>query len=405
MTPALPEGFPPQLWRRVEVLVAGALEDPQHICAEAVAWLEGRAADDLNQVLDALREVGAYPVSLALLEEAFNSDLPLDRLGRLAEDWIGTVLHGLGDRPGAETVAAHITPRAITLGGAFAGDLGHLLLQWDLIDAARPLVEYAARRMPGDLPLQFALGVVRKFEQDWAESRRAFERVVAQHPTEKAGWWNLGIVCVAQEDWAAARRAWAAVDLELPPGDPNADYGAAGTLTPVRLATGPGAPMPYEVVWGHRIGPARVQLAGLPRFPRDAGFGALVLIDGVPTGEAPYGEERRAIFPHLATIQPGQGQRFHLRAPLREAADRQRIRTLAQVLAGDGWPVADWTGLGGAQDRIELGLIVLPNRSPAEALAAVAHHGAELTLYAPELRLAAGQDPTEDAAQLRAEGL
>ena len=57
--------------------------------------LDGASVALLEETLDWLRDAGAYALSLALLEEAWNSDLPLDLLGRIAQDWVGTVLFGL----------------------------------------------------------------------------------------------------------------------------------------------------------------------------------------------------------------------------------------------------------------------------------------------------------------------
>ena len=54
-----------------------------------MAWLDGRPASQLFKLLDDLRVKRLYPLSIALLEYAWNSDLPDDRLGRVAEDWIG----------------------------------------------------------------------------------------------------------------------------------------------------------------------------------------------------------------------------------------------------------------------------------------------------------------------------
>ena len=66
-------------------------------------------------MLDVLRGRRAYPISLVIIEEGWNADLPLDLLGRLAEDWLGTVLHGLGDPAGVVEVAHHLKDRAMKL--------------------------------------------------------------------------------------------------------------------------------------------------------------------------------------------------------------------------------------------------------------------------------------------------
>ncbi|MCA9559368.1 MAG: hypothetical protein KC583_12485, partial [Myxococcales bacterium] len=175
--------------------------DPAALAADLLAWCDGRPADDLEALLDALRERGAYPISLEVLEAAWNSDLPAARLGRVAEDWVGTVLLGLGDRAGAREVAAHLCAGATKHGVQFAGDLGHVLLGWDMPDLAAPLIEAAAKALPGDVALRYDLGVVQKLRGDFAASADSF-RAVLRHRDEPAARWNLGIAAVAQHDWA-----------------------------------------------------------------------------------------------------------------------------------------------------------------------------------------------------------
>ena len=122
---------------------------------DLMAWLDGRPASQLFKLLDDLRVRRLYPLSIALLEYAWNSDLPDDRLGRVAEDWIGTVLFGIGDRRGGEEVAEHVIKTSAQHGPAFRSDLGHLLLQWGLTELAEPVVLEAAKSLPGDMSAQF----------------------------------------------------------------------------------------------------------------------------------------------------------------------------------------------------------------------------------------------------------
>ena len=244
-----------------------------------VQWFDGKHPDELLKCLDALRSRQAYPLS-GLLEAAWNSDLSDDRG---AGDWIGTVLHGLGDRKGAAEVTAHIAQDAERHGPAFANDLAHLLLGWDMPDAARPLVEFAARELPGDLTAQFNLGVTRKLQGDWEVARDAFALVLLHRKDDKAALWNLGIANTGLNDWAAARRCWTSLGFILP--DVDGDYGAEGELTPVRLASPNGT---YEVLWGNRLCPARVRLKGIPVSIQWAGFGDDLIIDGVTAGEVEF---------------------------------------------------------------------------------------------------------------------
>ena len=342
---------------RVDGAMAGT-EDPAEVAAALVAHLDGGHPDALLMATDELRERGAYLVSLPLLEEAWAAELDDDLAGRIAEDWVGTVLHGLGDRGGAAEVAAHLVRPAIQRGPRFAGELGHVFLAWRLIEAAAPLITEAVRLLPGDAALQFDSGVLRKLAGDFTEARAAFERVVARHAEEKSAWWNLGIACTALADWPGARRAWTQVGFALPPGE--GDIARPGEPTPVRLRTVDGARVAHEVVWGVRLCPARVRITGIPCCPRDATYGDVVLIDGEPVGEAPGPNGREVhVLPALATLERGGGETL--------VAFSHEPASLAEGMRARGWPAADWTGLAGR--RPQVAVFGEPTRRADEAVA------------------------------------
>ncbi len=332
--------------------------DPEAVVNKLIAYLDGRHPDDLVVALDALRERGAYLVSLPVLEQAWNAELDNDLAGRIAEDWVGTVLHGIGDRDGASEVAEHLVRPSIQRGPRFAGELGHVFLAWRLTDAAAPLVAEAARLLPGDAAVQFDFGVLLKQRGEFEASRAAFERVVLRHPEERSAWWNLGIACTALADWPGARRAWTEVGFQLPPGD--GDIARRGEPTPVRLPTATGARTKHEVVWGHRLCPARVRLTGIPCFPRDATCGDTVLVDGEPVGEVPGPDGRPTqILPALATLEVLGGETV--------VAFSHRPAPLAAGLRERGWPAVDWTGLAGRTPRVAIFVATGRDREAAVA--------------------------------------
>ena len=326
----------------------------------AAAWVEhldGRHPDDLVEALDALREVGAYPVSLVVLEEAWAAELEDDLAGRIAEDWVGTVLHGLGDRAGAGEVAAHLVKPSLMRGPRFAGELGHVFLAWRLVAQATPLLEAAARQLGGDASVQFDYGVLLKLQGDFAGAQARFERVLEKHPEERSASWNLGICATALGDWALARRAWTAVGFRLPEGD--GDFARPGEPTPVRLETREGARVEHEVVWGLRMCPARVRLTGIPCFPRDATHGDTVLVDGEPVTEVAGLEGRPTpVLPALATLERLGGETL--------SAFSHQPAELAEALRARGWPAADWTGIAGRHPQVAF--VVVPGADREAAL-------------------------------------
>jgi hypothetical protein len=394
MSAPAPGGLPPEIWPRVRAFVAGdRSQDPLEVAKALVGWLEGKPIGALDAVLDALRGCGAYPISVHVLRASWEAELPLDALGRIAEDWVGTILRGYGDRAGAHEVAEHLTPRALELGPSFAGDLGDLLMNYDLHDAARPLVALAAQLLPGDMSHRFNLGVLQKLDRDWAGARDSFAQVL-QFSDDPATRWNLGLACTALKDWAGARSAWAALGLQLPPGE--GDFAApGGQYVPVRLRARQDAPVRGEVVWGERLCPARVRLHSLPRFASEAAFGDVVLVDGAATGEATNGEGRKvSVHDALAVFSRLGGQTYELRGPDGSADTAACVA----ALHAQGYAVVDWTGIGGLAGA-RVGIVLPPGRAPAllvAALDALSTGG----LVCPELWAAAGLDPTAHRAAL-----
>lgn len=384
-----PDGLPRDVWARVtDYLRDPQADDPAQIAATLLGWCEGRSANDLEALLDALRDRGAYPISLEVLEAAWNSDLPADRLGRIAEDWIGTVLHGIGDRAGAREVAAHLARTSEVHGPQFQGDLGHVLLGWDLPDEAAPLIERAAAALPGDLAAQFNLGLVCKGRRAWDRAAAAFE-LVLKHRDEPAARWNLGIASVARRDFATARACWTALGIALPPGD--GDYiGASGDPVAVRVAVDraahPDAPVEHEVLWADRLGPARAVLRGMARFSTHD-YGDTVIIDGAPVGEAHHEGRPVPIVPLLDRYAPGGGRRVTLTGPNEPGFPaRPALARLVSKLNADGWPTADLTGVGGGASTLHLALLIPPSRDPADALARLEAWGRGLPLDLAPLR-------------------
>lgn len=361
-----PDGLPDDLRAAVDDFVqaersGGSDDDPEAIGRLLLGWCDGRAADDLDALLDALRERGAYPISLHILEAAWNSDLPPERLGRIAQDWVGTVLHGIGDRAGAIEVAQHLAAGAEDKGPQFAGDLGHMLLEWGLIEAAAPLIEAAAEALPGDMAAQFNLGVVRKLRGDFEGAAGCF-RLVLKHHDEQAARWSLGICAVALRDWPTARECWTDIGMTLPEGD--GDYAAQGPLVPVKVPAEPGSPAEGEIIWGHRLGPARVVLRGLPRF-NPVGYGDVVLVDGVAVAEVMHEGNPTPVVAMLGVFSTTGGVRVALEGPPAGPAVRRVAGRLVKVLQSEGWPAADLTGIDQRPD-LYLGVLIPPTRTPAQ---------------------------------------
>lgn len=384
-------GLSNDLARRLAAFLDGALHGEaaiETLADDLAAHLDGQPVDVLRELLAELREAGGYALSLRLLARAWAGTLSDNLAGEVAQDWIGTLLHGLGDREAAADIARHVTPEAIGRGAAFAADLGDLLLSWRMRDEAAPLLEFAAERNPGDLEACFNLGVVRKFQGRWAESAELF-RGVGRHKPDPAVSWNLGIACTALRDFAGAAAAWRSLGIHVP--DSDGDYARPGERVPVRLVADRGAPVEAEVVWADRLCPARARLTAIPRYGSLATFGDVILVDGVQVGETVLDGQTVPIVEGIGLFASSGGRLFRLRPPAWAELPEGATATVATALRDAGYAAADWRGVGPAPPAVG---VVLPAGGDLQALAeSVRSVLGDLPLRCPELL-----DDTEAAA-------
>jgi hypothetical protein len=144
----------------------------------------------------------------------------------------------------------------------------------------------------------YNLGLLYKYEGRWEESRNYNRQAANLAPDDEASWWNLGIAATALSDWNEARRAWTACGMEVPPGDgaPEFDWGQ----TPVRLDPDGEA----EVVWAHRIDPARARIVSVPLPTSPFHCGDLVLTDGAEEGQRIVDGRVYSVFNVLQLLAP-----------------------------------------------------------------------------------------------------
>ena len=323
--------------------------------------LDGAPIGLLEETLDWLRDVGLYDISLPILEEAWASELPLDFLGRVAQDWVGSALYGLGDESGAIEIAHHLAPRAQELGPSLCSDLCDLWLEWGLVACAEELATFVHERQPGDLSALFHLMICAKLRGAWDEASDWLAkldevRALGQSETDPAIEWNRGLLAVARERWGEARRAWERVGFTFPADDSDAsqkessDYAHPGELSPIRLKNdlasveaSQGQLPRSEVVWGRRIGPARVELTALPYYHPVYRCGDIVLIDGVQEGKVDFNGQDYPISPALAVWARSPGETLRFYGAHTRLKQTMVLESLAQSLGEKGWAIAHWT--------------------------------------------------------------
>jgi tetratricopeptide (TPR) repeat protein len=212
--------------------------------------------------------------------------------------------------------------------GRAAADRGDL-------DAAERLYREAIEAEPQHPFPWFNLGLLAKHRGDWRMAADCNQRAAA---TGRAGrddpaWWNLGIAATALGDWATARRAWSEYGVEILPGEGPVvmDFG----MRPVRLSPHGGA----EVVWGHRIDPARIVVESVPSPDSGHRWHDVVLHDGVPNGERELNGARVPVFDELVRLEPSDVPTVVADVWCASSGDSD---ALSAWFHREGWAGEDW---------------------------------------------------------------
>jgi Tetratricopeptide repeat len=142
----------------------------------------------------------------------------------------------------------------------------------------------------------YNLGLTYKYAGNWVQSYRCNAMAVQLNPKDEAAIWNMGIAATALQDWAEARRAWKLYGIEVPMGDGPIEMDLGSV--PIRLnPDGDG-----EVVWAHRVDPARAVLASIPLPESNHRYGDLVLNDGAPVGYRIHDGQEVPVFNELKLL-------------------------------------------------------------------------------------------------------
>lgn len=211
-------------------------------------------------------------------------------------------------------------------------------LAYELFSGGRPADAEGAFRAATEAAPDWAvpwyeLGLLCKYQGRWAESRDFNRRAAELDPTDEASWWNLGIAATAVGDWREARRAWAECGIELPPGDgpPEADFG----YVPIRLD----ADDRGEVVWAHRIDPARARIRSVPLAGSPFRWGDLVLHDGAAEGYRMLQGRKVPVFDLLERLEPSEFVTFIVKLGSVDGPGVERLAEIAHELGG---AAEDW---------------------------------------------------------------
>ena len=179
----------------------------------------------------------------------------------------------------------------------------------------------------------YNLGLMHKYCGNWEESLESNQRALELSPTDGDSWWNLGIAATALGRWDVARRAWQNCNISVPAGDGPIEMDLGHV--PIRLTEhGEG-----EVVWAHRIDPARAVLMSVPLPGSGHGWGDLVLHDGAANGYRMLRGQKVPVFDELVCLQRSGFVTFV--AELK--ADLNALETLSLIADDLGGAAEDWS--------------------------------------------------------------
>jgi hypothetical protein len=179
----------------------------------------------------------------------------------------------------------------------------------------------------------YNLGLLCKYQSRWQDSLAWNQRAVEMDTDHEAAWWNLGIAATALSNWAEARRAWAQCGMRVPAGDGPPDFNFGST--PVRLdPNGDG-----EVVWAHRIDPARAAILSVPLPESPHNTGDIVLTDGAADGFRKIGEVEYPVFNVLSLLQPSSLRKYIIELA---TVHPEAVDVLERVATELGGAAEDW---------------------------------------------------------------
>jgi tetratricopeptide (TPR) repeat protein len=181
----------------------------------------------------------------------------------------------------------------------------------------------------------YNLGLLFKEQRQWEQSLDYNQRATALDPSSEAAWWNLGIAATALGRWDVARAAWRGFGIKIPEGEGPLDFPCG--YGPIRLnADGDG-----EVVWAHRIDPARAVISNIPLPESRHRWQDVVLNDGAPVGYRTYKGKEIPVLNALQLLEASAFGTFVARVQMPNRRDY--LLKLAEIAEKGEGSAEDWS--------------------------------------------------------------
>jgi len=402
-------------WQMLQPLRKAQPRQPE--AAMALLWIVDERCLDRQAVVEVLSEIERshhqdIEILSALggcLERArdiddLNAPPPADAIFRNVVDRLDALARTYAGRPEQETILRGLATSACMLAR-----------QYDAIaeSSHRKLTEINPRKSEYHYNLGLFYKTRGKFEEGVTANQMAAS--LADEVSEDCEW-NLGICATGASNAAVALDVWKRIGQKLEIGRfglPEGHYHPCK----VRLAQRPLAeraadlddPGEEETVWVERLSPCHGIIRSVLYGKLGVDYGDVILIDGAPITHHTYGEERIAVFPHLATLLRRNYRIFDFAGTQDQA---QQLAGLSEELAEDAvvyshsesvtmlcascWrdPDIDHAHHERVQKHVVTGRIAAPpDIAPARLLdlidKGIAKRG-QCQLYAPDLCAAAG---------------
>jgi tetratricopeptide (TPR) repeat protein len=181
----------------------------------------------------------------------------------------------------------------------------------------------------------YNIGLIYKYQHRWPQSLDSNRKATVLNPEDEAAWWNLGIAATALGRWDVARAAWRGFGIKLPDGEGPVDLPCG--FGPIRLNPDGDA----EIIWAHRIDPARAIIASIPFPESNHRWRDLVLNDGAPVGYRQYNGQE---YPVLNEIQLLEASPFGTYiASVMMPGKQDHVDRLAEMAAEMEGAAEDWS--------------------------------------------------------------
>ena len=196
------------------------------------------------------------------------------------------------------------------------------------------LFKKAIRLAPGWARPYVQLGSLYKDRADWKTCLHYTNKGLLIDGEEKQAWTNLGLAATALKKWKTARQAWNRLGYEFKETDQSTDFDLGTVALYLNPRTRP------EVVWAHRLDPARATVQSIPQPGSGHRYHDTVLFDPASEGTQVVGARRWPAYRALQVLKTSPFKTFSVEIV---EASLPQMDVLAQLCGQEGMGFDNWS--------------------------------------------------------------